>query len=386
MKYIRKRYEIRGLGVERLLEGLQKSGIVLYDVQRIRAHCVRFSVAAGQSDQAEAYASDHGFACKELPNTGLMRAVRQIKKRWILFPMVGLAAAALVFSLQFVWQIQIDGAGIYSGEVQQYLKEEHIRPGISKRKIDLRSISDGLLYRLPRIAWATAEIQGISLRISVIPGIPAPDLSASIGGRPCDIVAACDGIIQRIDVYAGTAAVKPGDTVKRGQVLIRGRERGAGDESDHAVPARGQALAHTWLHAQAAVSAAETLSIPTGRTAAQKCLRTPWHTYSMDVEPEYLTCDTEVSVLPIGGVWIPLWLERKTYTEVALERYRRPLTDLQAESGLAAMQKIYSLCDSKDEIIDKTINFSMIEGETVIADAYAELLTEIGRAVPQTLN
>ncbi|MBQ7520015.1 MAG: hypothetical protein IJU12_06830, partial [Clostridia bacterium] len=87
-----------------------------------------------------------------------------------------------------------------------------------------------------------------------------------------------------------------------------------------------------------------------------------------------------------GGVWIPLWLERKTYTEVALERYRRPLTDLQAESGLAAMQKIYSLCDSKDEIIDKTINFSMIEGETVIADAYAELLTEIGRTVPQTLN
>ena len=385
MKYIRKRYEIQGLGIERLLDGLQNAGITLYDVRRVRAHCVHFSIPFEQCEQAESFLSSHGFSCKELPETGWARRLGQIRKRWFLLPLAGMAAAALVFALQFIWQIEVSGAGVYRGEVLQFLKEENIHPGIQKREIDLRSLSDGLLYRLPQIAWATAEIRGITLQIRIVSGIPAPDLSANIGGQPCDIVAACDGIVERIDVYAGTAEVKPGETVKKGQVLIKGQEK-TGAEAWRGVPARGRVLAHTWLHAQAAVSAAETRSTPTGRISAKNTLCTPWFSYSDQPDPEYLTCDAEVRAMPIGGAWVPLWLERKTYTEVALERYIRPTADLQEESGLAALQKIYSLCGNKDEIIDKNIIFSMIEGEAVIADAYAELLTDIGRAVPQTLK
>lgn len=385
MKYIRRRYEIAGLGIERLLDGLQKAGITLFDVRRVRPHAVRFSVGTDQSAQAEAYASEHGFSCKELPEAGLTRKLQQIKRRWIIFPLLGVAAAALAVSLRFIWQIQITGAGVHRGEVLQYLLDENIRPGILKRDVDLRALSDGLLYRLPRIAWANVEIQGISLKIQIVPGVPAPELSANIGGTPCDIAAACDGIVRQIDVYAGTAAVKVGDTVTKGQILIRGQER-SGSEALRAVPARGRVLANVWLHAQAAVSATETRSTPTGRVSTQHVLCSPWYAYAMEEEPDYLTCDAESECSPIGGIWFPVWLERKTYTEVALERYMRPSEDLRKESGLAALQKIYSLCNNKDEIIDKTINFSMIERDTILADAYAELLTEIGRAVPQTIN
>ena len=95
MKYIRRRYEIAGLGIERLLDSLQKAGITLFDVRRVRPHAVRFSVGADQSAQAEAYASEHGFSCKEMPEAGLTRKLQQIKRRWIIFPLRGVAAAAL---------------------------------------------------------------------------------------------------------------------------------------------------------------------------------------------------------------------------------------------------------------------------------------------------
>ena len=386
MIFIRKRYEIKGLGIERLLDGLKEIGVSLYDVQRVRAHCVRFSIPVDQCRQMEAYAEEHGFACQSLPDTGLLRRLRQIRKRWFLFLFMAMAAGALMLSLQFIWQIQVEGAGIYRGEVLQYLKEANIHPGVRKHAISLRTLSDDLQYRLPQIAWASAEIQGVSLSIRMVPGVPAPDLSANIGGRPSDIIAACDGVIQQMDVFAGTAMVKVGETVKKGQLLIAGKERNSLQETYQPVPARGQVTARVWLLAQAEVNAYETLSTPTGNTEIQYTFRCPWYNFSAQSGPQYLTADEEIERFPIGGAWVPLWLEKRTYTEVALERFQRPIPDLQAECGLAAMQKIFSLCNNKDEIIDKKINFSMIEGETIHADAYAELLTDIGRAVPQTLD
>ena len=386
MKYVKKRYEIRGLGIERLLDGLQKAGIPLYDVRRVQAHCVRFSVPLDQCAQAEGFAADHGFSVAELPDSGSMRQLNQLKRRWLFLPLLTVAIAVLMLSLQFIWRIEVIDAGIYGGEVLQYLAEANIHPGVRKQAVDLHALTDGLQYRLPQIAWASAEIQGITLRVQIIPGVPTPDLSANIGGQPADVIAACDGIIEKLDVYAGTAKVKAGDTVRKGQVLIEGLERGRLGNEYRPVPARGRVLARTWVHAQAASDMLETRSTPTGNTSTQSVLRCPWYAYSAEDEPNYLTCDMETRRTPIGGAWVPLWVESKTYTEVALERFARPLEDLQAECGLAAMQKIFSLCNNKDEIIDKNIIFSMIEGETIFADAYAELLTEIGRAVPQTTD
>ena len=386
MKYMRKCFEIRGLGIERLLDGLQKADIPLYDVQRVQAHCVRFSVPVDQCGQMEAFSAEHGFAVAELPENGPMRRLNQLRRRWIILPLMGLAIAALALSLQFIWHVEVVDGGIYNGEVLQYLKEENIRPGIRKQAVDLRALSNGLQYRLPQIAWASAEIQGISLRVCIIPGVPAPDLSVNIGGQPADIIAACDGIVERLDVYAGAAAVKVGDMVKKGQILIKGQEKGLLGNETRFVPARGRVLARAWVHAQAASGIWEIRSTPTGHVSSQNVLRCPWFTYAAEEEPSYLTCDTETRSTPIGGAWIPLWLERKTYTEVALERFARPTQDLQAECGRAAMQKIFSLCNNKDEMIDKKIIFSMIERDTIIADAYAELLTDIGRAVPQTTD
>ena len=66
-------------------------------------------------------------------------------------------------------------------------------------------------------------------------GVPPPETAVLTGHA--DVVAAEDGVIKRLTAFAGTPAVKEGDFVRAGQVLIEGQEMGK------AVKARGEAAA-----------------------------------------------------------------------------------------------------------------------------------------------
>ena len=48
------------------------------------------------------------------------------------------------------------------------------------------------------------------------------------------------------------------------------------------------------------------------------------------------------------------------------------------------MQKLLTFCVGSDEIIDKWLDYSMIEGENILATATAELLVDIGRFLPES--
>lgn len=381
MSRLLKRYMIQGLGIERLLDGLQKEDIRLFGVRRVKAHSAVFSVALGQAEKALETASRLGFSVTELPDSGLTRRLSMAKKQWLLFIAAFAAFLGLITLMQYVWEVRITNAGVYRGEVARYLEEQDIRPGVRKADIDTQALCDGLLYRLPQVAWVRAEIEGMRLNVTLVPGVPAPEL-ISDADAPGDLVAAHDGIIQQISVFSGTAAVKPGDTVRAGDVLIQGKEKSDYGGAYHEVAARGQVKARVWLRAEAAVSATETVSIPTGRITAQCVLCCPWASYCREPGPDYLTADVEKRVVPLGGAWFPLWLEERTYHEVSLEKAERPLEEILQESVLAAMRKIISQCYSIEEIIDKAVNCCMIEGENILAVVQAEIVTDIGRFVP----
>ena len=70
MSALQKRYRIRGLGMERLLDSLQKAGINLYDIRRDPGHSVTFSCDASKAAQVETAAQSLGFAWEALPPKG----------------------------------------------------------------------------------------------------------------------------------------------------------------------------------------------------------------------------------------------------------------------------------------------------------------------------
>ena len=69
-------------------------------------------------------------------------------------------------------------------------------------------------------------------------------------------------------------------------------------------------------------------------------------------------------------------------TITLLEKTQRDASAVQAEAGLLATRLLMAACDQNDEIIDEFLNFSIIEGKTILATATAELVTDIGRFSP----
>ena len=143
--------------------------------------------------------------------------------------------------------------------------------------------------------------------------------------------------------------------VREGDVLIYGRERGK-DESFTPVRASGRVTARVWKSASAVLSGTQTQSIRTGRSMQRMVIACPFYRYALQSEPEYLTAETEAERLYPIAAWLPLWVERQTIYEVALEESPRDEQALQHESGRLAMQKLLTFCGGSDEIIDKWLD------------------------------
>lgn len=148
----------------------------------------------------------------------------------------------------FIWQIDIDGNSKYTDElILQALAQMNVKTGCQKSEIDLPEIEEELRIMYNEITWVSASITGTKLQIELREG--DLKISGSSGGGqtgnvkrvenqedspktqngesetdlPANLVTAEDALITNLVVRRGTAAVRYGDEVKKGDVLIEGK-------------------------------------------------------------------------------------------------------------------------------------------------------------------
>ena len=145
--------------------------------------------------------------------------------------LIGLVITALffAFSSRLVWDIRISGNERLSDyEIESALLDLDLHVGSRFLKIDKNAIETEMLSKNKDIAWISVNRRGTVVYVEIIE-------SENIGlteeeGYPfSNIVADRDGVIEEITVDSGIAAVKVGDVVKKGDILISGvieNERG----------------------------------------------------------------------------------------------------------------------------------------------------------------
>ena len=172
---------------------------------------------------------------------------RHKRRWWFLLGMTVFAGMIYILSL-FVWQIDIDGNRKYTDAlILQALAQMDVKTGCRKSEIDLPEIEEELRIMYNEITWVSASIAGTKLQIE----LREPDLkiSGSSGGGqtgnvkrvenrennpktqngesetdlPANLVSDEDAIITNLVVRRGTVAVRYGDEVKKGDVLIEGK-------------------------------------------------------------------------------------------------------------------------------------------------------------------
>ena len=164
------------------------------------------------------------------------------------------------------------------------------------------------------------RLQGVRLLVEVAPAVAAPEVYQVDAGR--DLVASHDGVVLSVNVETGVACVEPGDTVVRGQVLIRGEERVSKEET-RGVAALGSVVARTWHEGEASAPLTRTETARTGASAASSQLRLMGACWPLTEGGGFAEQEIEVETLPVGRLFLPLEIRRTTAYETRA-RGRRP--------------------------------------------------------------
>lgn len=154
-----------------------------------------------------------------LSRHGLPFSAHKYRRRIVFF--TGAAVSFLIiFTLsQFIWLIEINGNFVLSDtEILRFCGQRGIHTGSLKHGIDTAKLKAELVSSYPQISWASVSKNGTRLLIELSENVKNTEvLDYSV---PCDIISIRDCVVTDMAVQNGTPAVKPGDAVKKGDILV----------------------------------------------------------------------------------------------------------------------------------------------------------------------
>jgi sporulation protein YqfD len=217
---------ISGLNLERKLNMLAKCGISVLSVTRVGRKECKIVVHAANRQQtvdllSEKWYNDDGTVVINPPKTvnhGLARGVELLRKHLALVLIVALLLPLLLFTSNFCLDIKVNST-LEREIVVDSLGEYGIKIGSKINNLDKDRVENHLTNALD-VSYAVVDVKGSVLYVTLYDkddGHGLIDLT-----DPSDIVAHFAGTVSRIVVLQGTARVKVGDKVRKGQTLIKG--------------------------------------------------------------------------------------------------------------------------------------------------------------------
>lgn len=241
-----------------------------------------------------------------------------------------LAALLLFFSSRIVWDVRITGnEALGEGEIRAMLEESGLGIGTYLPNLDTDLVESRLLLSHREVCWISVNIRGTTANVEILETEKGHDTDSAAA----NLVAARDGLIERIEAYDGNVCVKVGDAVKAGDVLASGIYEG-GDGALRTTRADGRIFARTVRYFEVEIPIATTQKVYTGRSWNEKSIK--FFTNRIKVFANTgnagATCDIiyydRMLTLPDGAV-IPIGMETVRYLE-----YREEPVTLRIEEAM----------------------------------------------------
>lgn len=235
--------EVKLFNSEQFLNLLWNSGVKIHNIKKIDRSTMIMEIDYDDYKTVKEAAKRVQGKISVISSRGGVFFLGRIKRRiGIVIGFVGFIIILYILS-NFIWSIEIDTKMyIPPYEIRQQLKELGILEGISKDSINVYEIEEKLQNLNEDIMWSNIRIEGSTLKVTIEEKISPPlDYEEE---NNTGVIAKMDGEIKRIYTTSGTAAVKPGDIVKAGDILVYPYE-GQG-EYQYDVTAKGSVLANTF--------------------------------------------------------------------------------------------------------------------------------------------
>lgn len=246
---------------ERFLNLCAREGIGIWNVKH-KDGVLTANVIAGNYHLLRRCASKAGVKLRVLRRRGFTFLLFRYRKRVGI--LVGAAVFVLILSVSsnYVWTIRVEGNTQTETEaILQTMNALGLRTGAMRSRLDISEMQLDALRQMPGLSWVSVNIRGSVATVEVRERIMPPDmLDESVA---CNVVAAQDGYIVRLEAYEGNATVRVGEAVVKGDLLISGVMESK-LETTRFVHARGTVIANTTRKLEAVIPLDQEETIPTG--------------------------------------------------------------------------------------------------------------------------
>lgn len=282
---------VEGESLEKFINMAASRGIFLWDMVRPDQHSLIARVRVSGLRPLRFIRRRVGCRVTVQEKSGLPFFFWRLRRRKLLTAGGIVFVLAIIALTSFVWFVEVTGtARISEAEVRRVLALEGVYQGAWKHRLDLDRAAKTLIYRIPGVAWAGVELHGTKVSVKIVEKVIPPQKPSQ---APADVIAKREGLITQVLVLTGEAAVKTGDTVRPGQVVISG-EITPPEGSDGVIPApdgsdgkegvpplipnrlvsaRGIVRARTWRQGYGEAEIVEKGLRPSGAVVERTCIK-----------------------------------------------------------------------------------------------------------------
>ena len=202
-----------------------KIGILIWNIKRKIPTMVRINIRKSDYKKTSEFASKNNCYLSIERKVGIPFLIEKYKNRKVFIILAFVLAFIVILSTQFVWNIQIEGCkNIDSNKIMKVLNENGVNKGKFKSRINIENALEKVKYNIDGISWIGAEFKGTNIIVRVVEAEPKPEINNE--NDYTNIVAVKDGVVTKVIAENGTAMVKEGDEVKKGDILIGGFMQG----------------------------------------------------------------------------------------------------------------------------------------------------------------
>ena len=215
---VRVKVEITGNKLEYLPLIFQKRQIAIYKIKKSAKNGVIFTVDLNDLRKIFAICKNMCYNTKIKGYVGLLSPVAYaIKNVGVTVGIVIFIALAILLD-GFVFNIDCVGTGAkLKNEITWVAKNYGINVGMPFSKVDFDGLSAEILKSNNGIKFVSVYKKGNSLVIdSVLDSTPSVQPILAVSNVVCER----DGVVESVKVLRGTALIKVGDSVKKGDTLI----------------------------------------------------------------------------------------------------------------------------------------------------------------------
>ena len=372
---------IEGYFAEKFINICVHRQIYLWDLNKLNNNQIQLKISIKGFKSLRPIAKRTKCRVHIISKKGLPIVLSKYKKRKFFILGALVFILLLNFLTSFIWVIDVTGnEKIEKQIILESVYSSGIRPGIMKHTIDTDSVMEKLMMDISELAWIGIRIKGTTVKVEIVERVIPPTLVPV--DEPCNIVAVRDGIIKSIIAKTGSDAVKPGATVKKGQILISGEVKAKAEQTPSKfVHAMGTVKARTWYEMRVAV---ETEIQNIERTGNVKgiysiSLFNKRYYFNNKTIPfnSFEFVETKKTLKISNDLILPFQLIIDKYYENTISQYTIDKDEARKNAAEKAYDKVKEQIPDTAEIVKDSIRY-IPDGENEIAEVIIECLEDIG--------